>query len=91
MLNKYIYKEALYDSVELALSAAHNDELAEDEKHRENNKNWSLDEAIQNLVAKGFELKTEGSKHQAKNGTSTLYFGSNKELIDYVKSANQKK
>ena len=91
VLNKYIYKEVLYGNIELALSAAHSDEIYDDERYIENNKNWSLDEAVQYLIAKGFELKTEGTNHKAKNEVSTLYFISNKELIDYVKSANQKK
>jgi hypothetical protein len=81
VLKKFILNDSLYDTVELALAAAHEKEIDGDR-----NKRWPLSEAIEYLKIRGYRVKSEGGGHRITFDKSATYVPSDTELIDYAES-----
>lgn len=86
ILKQYIFNNELFNTVDLALEAAHKEEESFDVNNVElESYTWSISEAKEHLESLGFEVTIENNNYKVRNRTLTRFFWNDEELIAFVK------
>lgn len=86
VLKKYVFNETLYETVELALEAAHTFEMENDKQADHKFQRWTVTDALHAIEAAGYQINSSASGYQLSKNTTTRYIKDDQELISFAKN-----